>query len=61
MAATAEQDGAAGYREIAETLRRIANELRFDLRRADQLRALADGFDRLAERHERAAGTERPD
>src|SRR5205814_2311970 len=31
-------------RGVAEKLRGIANQLRFDLRRADQLRALADGF-----------------
>jgi len=43
-------------RGVADTLRGIANQLRFDLRRADQLRALADGFDRMASRLEREAG-----
>jgi hypothetical protein len=38
----------AGYRETAETLRGIAEQLRFDPRRGDQLRALADGFERYA-------------
>ena len=43
-------------RGVADKLRGIANQLRFDLRRADQLRALADGFDRMASRLEREAG-----
>jgi len=38
----------ARYRETAETLRGIAEKLRFDLRRGNQLRALADGFERFA-------------
>ena len=45
-------------RGVAEKLRGIANQLRFDLRRADQLRALADGFDRMASRLEREAGAD---
>ena len=36
------------FRSVAERLRGIANGLPYDLRRADQLRALADGFDRFA-------------
>lgn len=40
----------SSYRDTAETLRRLAGELRFDLCRAKQLRALADAFERLAER-----------
>jgi len=36
------------HRETAETLRGIAEQLRFDPRRANQLRALADGFERFA-------------
>ena len=40
----------ASYRETAKTLRRLASELRFDLCRRNQLLALADGFERLAER-----------
>src|SRR6266853_5378141 len=38
----------AGYRETAETLRGIAERLRFEPRRGNQLRALADGFERFA-------------
>jgi len=38
----------AGYRETAETLRGIAEKLRFDPRRGNQIRALADGFERFA-------------
>ena len=38
----------AGYRETAEALRGIAEQLRFDPRRGNQLRALADGFERFA-------------
>src|SRR5712691_3797177 len=38
----------ARYRETAETLRGIAEQLRFDPRRGNQLRALADGFERFA-------------
>ncbi len=38
----------AGHRETAEMLRGIAEGLRFDPRRGNQLRALADGFERFA-------------
>jgi hypothetical protein len=38
------------YFENAETLRRIAREIRFDECRVSQLNALADGFRRLAKR-----------
>ena len=43
------------YAEIAETLRKIASDIRFDECRVSQLNALADGFERLARRvqHER--------
>ena len=43
------------YAEIAETLRKIAGDIRFDECRVSQLNALADGFERLARRvrHER--------
>ena len=44
---------AAYFREVAARLRAIANELQFDPRRRNQLRALADGFERHAERFER--------
>jgi hypothetical protein len=45
---------------VAETLRGIAAQLRYDLRCADQLRALADGFERFASRltQEADAGTQ---
>ena len=42
----------ARHRETAETLRGIAEQLRFDPRRSNQLRALADGFERFAMRLE---------
>jgi hypothetical protein len=43
-------------RSVAERLRGIAEGLRYDFRRADQLRALADGFERFAARLEQEAG-----
>jgi hypothetical protein len=49
----AERPEPAKFRGIAEELRGIARGLRFDLRRAAQLNALADGFDRFADRLER--------
>ena len=49
---------AAYFRSVAERLRGIAAGLRYDLRRADQLRALADGFERFAARLEQEAGAE---
>jgi hypothetical protein len=42
----------AKYREVAETLRGIAQRTRFDECRVSQLHALADGFERLAKRLE---------
>src|SRR5712691_4085003 len=45
----------AGHRETAETLRGIAERLRFEPRRGNQLRALADGFERFALLLERAS------
>jgi hypothetical protein len=48
----------AHLRSVADRLRGIANGLRYDLRRADQLRALADGFERFANRVEEEASTE---
>lgn len=45
-----QQESTTNYRETARTLRRLAGELRFDLCRRNQLLALADGFERLAER-----------
>jgi len=47
------------FRGVADQLRRLADQLRYDFRRADQLRALAAGFERFAIRLEeeaRAAG-----
>ena len=38
------------YRENAATLRRLAQAIRFDFCRQQQLLALAAGFDRLADR-----------
>src|SRR5439155_309812 len=40
---------AARYRESAEAIRGIAETLRFDPRRQNQLRSLAGGFDRAAD------------
>lgn len=37
------------YRDSAETLRRLAARLHFDVERRGQLLALADEFDRLAD------------
>ena len=47
------------FRGVADTLRGIAAQLRYDVRRGDQLRALADGFERFAIRLEQEVG-ERP-
>jgi hypothetical protein len=55
MPGESELQGPAKFREIADTLRGIARQVRYDLCRVDQLRALAAGFDRLAERLERDA------
>jgi hypothetical protein len=41
---------AALYRQTAEKRRKLAANIRFDFCRREQLFALADGFDRLAER-----------
>jgi hypothetical protein len=46
---------AANYRATAEKLRRLAGQLRFDLCRREQLLALAEGFERLAERSDAPA------
>jgi hypothetical protein len=43
---------------VAETLRGIADQQRYDLRRRSQLLALAAGFERFALRIEEEAGTE---
>jgi len=46
----AEEDRAELYRRSAERLRQLAAEVRFDFGRRQQLLALADAFDRLAEK-----------
>jgi hypothetical protein len=48
----------AYFRGVAETLRGIAETLRFDPRRRDQLLALADGFERFAQRLEQEVGAD---
>ena len=48
-------------RGVAETLRGIANKLRYDFRRKDQLLALAQGFERFAQRLEQQGETEDSD
>ena len=52
------QSRAEHFRNVAENLRSLAAaHLRYDIRRRDQLLALADGFQRFAERLElQAAG-----
>jgi hypothetical protein len=47
-----EDDPVIRYRETAKALREIAEQLRFDPRRANQIRSLADGFERYAIRLE---------
>ena len=49
------EDGAEYFRSVAARLKQIANDLQFEERRRSQLRALANGFDRHAERLERQA------
>jgi hypothetical protein len=44
---------AAYFRDVAARLRSIADELRFNPRRRNQLLALAEGFERHAKRFER--------
>lgn len=52
-----EDDSAAAkaehFRSVAARLRQIANRQQFDPRRRNQLLALAEGFERHAERFER--------
>ena len=43
---------AARYRGVAETLRRLADQIRYDFNRQNQLLTLADAFLRAAERIE---------
>ena len=47
------QSRAEHFRGVAKNLRDLATtQLRYDIRRRDQLLALADGFERFAERLE---------
>ena len=46
---------AAHFRSVATRLREIAAGQRYDIRRRDPLLALADGFERFADRLEREA------
>jgi hypothetical protein len=43
------------FRRVAENLRGLATATRYDFRRRDQLLALADGFQRFADRLEQEA------
>ena len=56
-----QEAGASNYRETASKLRRLAGELRFDLCRRNQLLALADGFERLADQLRKRFTTEAAD
>ena len=38
------------FRGVAQSLREIANRVRFDWKRKNQILALADGFERFADR-----------
>ena len=60
MSHDCETQGPARFREIADRLRGIARQIRYDLCRIDQLHALAAGFDRLADRLERDAEPHTP-
>lgn len=53
------QSKAEYLRGVAEELRQVAEQLRYDLRRRDQLLALAAGFERFAERLEQEAADSR--
>jgi hypothetical protein len=46
------QARAVHFRGVAETLRGLAAQITYDLRRRDQLLALAAGFERFADRLE---------
>jgi hypothetical protein len=50
MAVPTEDERADNYRRTAGMIRRIAGQIRFDHLRQRQLLALADAFDRLADR-----------
>jgi hypothetical protein len=44
------------FRGVAAQLRTLAEKTRYDIRRNDQLLALADGFERFADRLQQEAG-----
>ena len=46
------------FRGVAKQLRTLAEKTRYDIRRNDQLLALADGFERFADRLQQEAGTD---
>jgi hypothetical protein len=48
MAEPSDDERAVYHRQTAETIRRLASQIRFDHLRKRQLLALADAFDRLA-------------
>jgi hypothetical protein len=56
-----QEDRAATYRANGEMLRQIAIKMRFDVCRRQQLLALADAFDRLADSLEQATIKEAAD
>jgi hypothetical protein len=49
------QSRATYFRDVANMLRGLADEQRYDVHRRDQLLALADGFERFAARLEQEA------
>jgi len=50
---------AAHFRGVAAQLRTLANQIQYNLRRRDQLLALAAGFERFAEQLDEQEATER--
>ena len=53
------QSRVAYFRSVAHTLRAMADGLQYEFRRADQLRSLAEGFDRFAARIEQETGADK--
>jgi hypothetical protein len=52
------QSRAEHFRGVADNLRNLAAQMRYDIRRRDQLLALAAGFERFADRLEQEADAE---
>ncbi len=52
------QSRAEHFRGVADNLRNLAAKMRYDIRRRDQLLALAAGFERFADRLEQEADAE---